>query len=886
MKKYILTIIITFIIFQFSFSQNVPMAFKYQAVARDIEGHTINNDVIAIELSITSETPDGDIAYKERHQVTTNNLGLFSLNIGDGNAIIGSFNFIDWGASDYFLNVGMDVNGGINYTEMGSSQFLSVPYALYAKNFSGTIEDADADPLNEVQTIVKNPETNIVTMSLSGGSFVDEFEDGDINPNNELQTLTKNGNVIVLSQGGGSVIVTDNTEDDDADPNNELQEITKVGSLVQLSKDGGSFIDEVNDADFSTNNELQTISKTGQFIELSNGGGTVIDEIEDADADNTNELQTIEQNGLIATLSRNGGQISVADNDNSSYNEFQTITKEGMNITLSDNGGSVSVADFDSDPYNELQTISKDNLGFISLSNAVGFIQDETEDDDADTLNEIQELSIEGTLLSISKGNSINLEGFSWQRDENSADLYFNTGNVGIGTNTPSAALQIDNPNGFVCNGVLGQGNYPQEGAGVRMMWYPNKAVFRMGLITTNDWDMDSVGNYSSVLGGKDNIVKGDYTSISGGEGNNAKLDYSIIGGGYQNLTEQEYTFIGGGKLNEVKGKYSSIIGGNQNKITKQSSIIGGGLQNTTLGLYTCILGGNNNIVQDNYAIIVGGKDNVVQGDYSLVIGGLGNYTSQSSCFIGGGQSNEANGFASLVVGGQNNITEENYSIVLGGYENQSTAFLSTVIGGQYNISKGLASIVSGGTNNIAKGNYAGVGSGYNLEARSSFVFAIGQNNIDTGDSLMWVNSDPLFIVGNGMSETTKNNALTLYKNGNLTIAGTLTESSDRKLKTNIIKIENILKKVLQLDACYYEFKNKELYPQGKQIGLIAQDVQRFFPELVKTDMNGHLSLAYGHLSVILLQSIKEQQKIIEKQAKDYDELKSRIEKLEKLIKK
>ncbi|MGB0522338.1 MAG: hypothetical protein ACPGJS_05230 [Flammeovirgaceae bacterium] len=124
----------------FSFSLTVygqaPQKFNYQAVARDASGELIANQAISLQISIVSGSANGTIEYTETHQVTTNTYGLFTLEIGTGSATSGTFSEIDWSEGSMFLQVELDATGGTNYVMMGTSQLLSVPYALYAGNGS------------------------------------------------------------------------------------------------------------------------------------------------------------------------------------------------------------------------------------------------------------------------------------------------------------------------------------------------------------------------------------------------------------------------------------------------------------------------------------------------------------------------------------------------------------------------------------------------------------------------------------------------------------------------------------------------------------------------------------------------------------------------------
>ena len=110
-----------------------PQAIPYQAVARDNTGNLIANQSISLRFSIHDLTVSGVVIYKETQSATTNALGLFSVNIGQGTPVTGSFSSIDWAVNAKFLQVEMDVTGGNAYIDMGTQQMMSVPYALYAE---------------------------------------------------------------------------------------------------------------------------------------------------------------------------------------------------------------------------------------------------------------------------------------------------------------------------------------------------------------------------------------------------------------------------------------------------------------------------------------------------------------------------------------------------------------------------------------------------------------------------------------------------------------------------------------------------------------------------------------------------------------------------------
>lgn len=133
MKKYLILASITFFAFIFcspSASAQAPQAIPYQAVARDNTGASLINQLLSLRISIRNLNDTGSIVYRETHTATTNNLGLFNLNIGQGTPVIGTLSAINWANGAKYIQVEMDATGGTNYTHMGTTQLMSVPYAL------------------------------------------------------------------------------------------------------------------------------------------------------------------------------------------------------------------------------------------------------------------------------------------------------------------------------------------------------------------------------------------------------------------------------------------------------------------------------------------------------------------------------------------------------------------------------------------------------------------------------------------------------------------------------------------------------------------------------------------------------------------------------------
>lgn len=116
-----------------AFAQS-PLEFNYQAVARDSKGVPLNNREVKVRFSIRSQATEGTVEYMEIRKLETNPFGMFTVSIGSAGAYFssGSLSDVKWETGKKFLQVEIDVNGGNDYTDLGATQMVSVPYALFA----------------------------------------------------------------------------------------------------------------------------------------------------------------------------------------------------------------------------------------------------------------------------------------------------------------------------------------------------------------------------------------------------------------------------------------------------------------------------------------------------------------------------------------------------------------------------------------------------------------------------------------------------------------------------------------------------------------------------------------------------------------------------------
>jgi hypothetical protein len=168
MKKinYTLLLLLSFTLSAFA---QTPQAFNYQASLRDNAGQLLVSKPVSVRISIVTGSPDGPSAYTETHSVTTTNQGIVNLQVGRGTSS-DLFSAIDWTSGTFFLKVEIDPDGGNSYITIGTSELLSVPFALMAKN-SGMVnwENVEQKPVIPTNT----------NQLVNGAGFLTSFTETD-----------------------------------------------------------------------------------------------------------------------------------------------------------------------------------------------------------------------------------------------------------------------------------------------------------------------------------------------------------------------------------------------------------------------------------------------------------------------------------------------------------------------------------------------------------------------------------------------------------------------------------------------------------------------------------------------------------------------------------
>ena len=221
-----------------------------------------------------------------------------------------------------------------------------------------------------------------------------------------------------------------------------------------------------------------------------------------------------------------------------------------------------------------------------------------------------------------------------------------------------------------------------------------------------------------------------------------------------------------------------------------------------------------------------------------------------------------------------NNTNPSNYNASAIGTETTASGWASTAMGA-YSTASGLSSTAMGG-NTTASGDHStamgrettasgsrSTAMGRETTASDYASLVIGQFN-SSGSSATSASSfntsNTAFVIGNGTASNAKSDAFKVMFNGDTTVGGDITISSDARLKSNIVSLGATLSKLLLIDGKSYEKDGKQ------RIGVLAQEIQEVFPELVIEDGNEMLAVNYQGLVPVLINALKEQDKIIKSQ--------------------
>ena len=314
-------------------------------------------------------------------------------------------------------------------------------------------------------------------------------------------------------------------------------------------------------------------------------------------------------------------------------------------------------------------------------------------------------------------------------------------------------------------------------------------------------------------------------------------------------------TYIGykSGFSSKISG-FNTMVGcsAGMNNLASSNTFIGdaSGISNTT-GSKNVFLGtssGSRNVT---------GADNIFLGVHA----GFGNGDGSSNVAIGSGAgSTFKSGNGNVIIGA--GAGGEGY------YGSEGAASNNVILGFE------AGNALINGSNNIFIGNQAG-----RNEDGSNLLYI---SNSETNQPLVWgsFESKNLVVNGNGDDNISK---LTFYVNGDAGGNLAWSSESDARSKKDIEPISDALYKVLSLQGVNFTWKEDAMGVQGKQMGFIAQQAEPIIPEVV-SHKGDHYSMQYAPITALLVEALKEQQKMLDGKEQEISELKNRVEKLEKIL--
>jgi hypothetical protein len=244
-----------------------PEKMTYQAVVRNSAGQLVTNQGIGMQISVLQGTETGTPVYVETHNTTTNVNGLVSIEIGNGTIVSGDFTTIDWANDVFFIKTETDPTGGTSYTITGTTQLMSVPYALSSADNQWIITGNDIENANTGKVTISNNLDVGTTINLELGSTVNEISiDGTLADNSDDAIPTEKAVKTYVDNFNNNLV----TKIDDLSDGKSDSDGTEDGSSIFLGIDAGLNDDGTNNKNVGIGFEALKSNTTG-FNNTANG---------------------------------------------------------------------------------------------------------------------------------------------------------------------------------------------------------------------------------------------------------------------------------------------------------------------------------------------------------------------------------------------------------------------------------------------------------------------------------------------------------------------------------------------------------------------------------------------------------------------------------------
>jgi hypothetical protein len=775
MKKQNLYIksLLSFLLLLVLINTHAQTGLNFQGVARTSNNVILASQQISLRLSIIQGSAIGASEYTETRKVNTNAQGLFNAVIGDTGAIssIGNFASINWKLSPKFLKIEMDPAAGTNFITMGTTQFQSVAYAMFAnsvdaENISGIVPVARGG--TGATSLALLPISTATQTALDLKLNIADSVTGYITPTQlasktfDTTSLSNRIDVIAAATDINSTIATKlNIADsvtgyitptqlasktfDTTSLSNRIDiKLSKVDTSTLSNRINSTIATKLNIADSVTGyiTPTQLASKTFDTTSLSNRIDIKLSKVDTSTLSNRINLKLNKAD--TATLSN---RIDLKANIDS-VNFAKDITVNGIDIGIG--GGKLSSNTRIGVTALKQNTIGTNNtaIGLASLfSNTKGSNNTAIGHSSDVFYDSLTNATAIGNGAIVSASNSIQLGNTSvrnvktngtltagtvtYPNRDSTAGLVLKTdglGNLSWTTFSTTAGFMsaseetisgrkiFNSDDGFVATGTFGQGNPTSLGAGVRMMWTPRKAAFRVGGMDDTKWDdSTSMGSYSTSFG-QNNLASGDYSFVAGATDTASAL--AAVSFGQNSVASQSHAFAMGYGA-KANGYASTSIG--HLTLADATSSIAMGYLDTASAFGSVALGQGSRAEQPTSFAM--GQYAKARGSSSVAMGE--NTIASGPHSVAFGLNTLASGNESFAIG-EGTIASSSTSTAMG---------LNTTASGYQSTAMGQGTLASGGTSTAMGLNT--VASGYQSTSMGDSTTSSGYGSTSMGNSTL-----------------------------------------------------------------------------------------------------------------------------------------------------